>query len=308
MHALREELFMRSHTIVIFIAIVVSAILIAGCTQTPAGPQTTVPTTVQTTAVPTTPMPPADTVRVASTPLGNVLVDGQGLTLYYFSKDIPGSGTSNCSGQCEVIWPVFFAQNVIVSPPLSASDFSTITRSEGTRQTAYKGWPLYFYQNDTSPGETSGEGIGRIWFVAKPDSSVMIAEQGSLGLFLTDDTGHTLYYFANDKPGMSACTGGCVALWPPFSSDPLVLPSILKSTDFTTFTRTDGGKQLAFMGRPLYYFSNDRSPGMVAGEGYNNLWYAANITGSLPAPTATPTPTPTPTVDTSDSGGGGSGY
>jgi len=257
--------------------------------------------------IPTTPMPPADTIGLAETSLGTVLVDGQGMTLYYYSKDIPGSGASNCSGQCAVIWPIFFTRDVIVTPPLAASDLSTITRSDGTKQTAYKGWPLYYFQTDTKPGDVSGEGVGQVWYVVRPDYSVMIAQQGALGSFLTDDTGRTLYYFGSDMPGMSACTGGCIATWPPFASDRLVVPSLLNETDFTAVSRTDGMHQLAFMGRPLYYFAHDMGPGEAAGEGFNTLWYVANITGSLPAPTATPTPTPT--VDTSDSGGsGGSGY
>ncbi|MBP1930000.1 putative lipoprotein with Yx(FWY)xxD motif [Methanolinea mesophila] len=307
---------MRPFALVIFAAVLVTFVLVAGCTQPPAGqetpsPTTVPPTSVPTTAVPTTPVPPADTIRLVNNPLGNILTDTRGMTLYYYSKDIPGSGASTCTGGCAEIWPVFSAGDVMVSPPLSSSDFTTITRADGSKQTAYKGWPLYYFRNDTVPGDTFGEGVGKVWFVVKPDDSVTIASQGDLGLFLADDTGHTLYFFASDTPGKSVCTSTCIMLWPPFYADPLVIPSILKSSDFTAVTRADGKQQLAYMGRPLYTYTGDKSPGEVNGEGFNDLWYVANITGAVPVPITVPTTTLTtrPTVDTSDSGSSsGSGY
>jgi hypothetical protein len=65
--------------------------------------------------------------------------------------------------------------------------------------------------------------------------------------------------------------------------------------------------QTAFMGRPLYYYSGDTAPGATSGQGFNNLWNVANITGRFPAfttPTPTPTPTATPTVNYNSGGGG----
>ncbi len=59
------------------------------------------------------------------------------------------------------------------------------------------------------------------------------------------------------------------------------------------------------MGRPLYYYSNDVKPGDTNGEGFNNLWYVANITGTVPTvPSPTPTPiTPVPTQSIVSYGG-----
>ena len=65
-------------------------------------------------------------------------------------------------------------------------------------------------------------------------------------------------------------------------------------------------KQLAYMGRPLYTYSPDKKPGDVNGQGFNNLWFVANVSGVVPA-AATPTATTKPptTVDYSSSSGGG---
>ncbi len=290
---------MKNTTLVLLLLFVISTIFIAGCTQQQQVQPTPQPTTVK----------PADTIGTASSPLGTILVDSQGKTLYYFANDISSSGTSACTGQCAVVWPVFSADTIRVSSPLDPADFASITRADGTKQTTYYGWPLYYYQADTKPGDVNGENVLKIWFVIKPDESVLIAHRTDLGLYLTDGSGKTLYYFAKDTTGQSTCTGACLAKWPAFSADPVTSPSVLKPADFSSLSRTDGVKQTAYMGRPLYYFTDDAKPGDVKGQGFNNLWYVANVSGIIPVVTTPATTIPTTTQTTSPSSGGyGGGY
>ena len=151
---------MRKFSLLFIILILCGAVLLAGCTQQPPGPP-------QTTTPAPTPVP--DTVRVASNPhYGSILVDSGGKTLYYFTKDTPGNGLSACYNQCVVIWPVFRAEPLRVSPPLSAADFGEITRATGEKQTTFKGWPLYYYQGDAAPGETKGYGLNQAWYLLSP--------------------------------------------------------------------------------------------------------------------------------------------
>ncbi len=49
-----------------------------------------------------------------------------------------------------------------------AENFSIITRDDGSKQWAYKDKPLYLFVRDEKPGDTSGEGRGYAWFVARP--------------------------------------------------------------------------------------------------------------------------------------------
>ena len=149
-----------------FLLLAVTAILIiAGCAQQQVSPSSTPPAAVQS----------ADTVRVASSTLGTILVDAKGNTLYYFANDIPGSGASTCTAQCAVVLAGFSAGTIQVSSPLNAADFGTITRADGTNQTTWKGWPLYYYASDSAPGQVNGENVQKIWFVVKPDENVLIA-------------------------------------------------------------------------------------------------------------------------------------
>ncbi len=67
------------------------------------------------------------------------------------------------------------------APDLLTRIFSFITRSDGSKQTTYKGWPLYTYSEILHSGQTSGDGIENIWFVAKPDYTVMLANNQLVG-------------------------------------------------------------------------------------------------------------------------------
>jgi predicted lipoprotein with Yx(FWY)xxD motif len=49
-----------------------------------------------------------------------------------------------------------------------SSDFATIKRSDGRKQTTYKEMPLYRFINDKYPGDTLGQGIGEVWFIITP--------------------------------------------------------------------------------------------------------------------------------------------
>ena len=285
---------MRSLYMFTLVIIAIAAIAVAGCSQQQ--PAQAIPQPTTGTA--------ADTITLVSTPIGNVLADANGRTLYYFITDVPGSGASTCYGTCAAIWPVFFTDNVVVPSSLSAADFSSITRTDGTKETTFRGWPLYYYQSDSGPGNTKGEGVLNVWYVARPDYTVMVTDRPATGSYLTDGTGRTLYFFAKDSNGTSACTGACPAKWPPFAPASVVAPSLLKVSDFSTISRADGTPQTTYMGRPLYYFANDTNPGDMNGNGFNNLWYVANITGMVPA-VMNPATTLTTVTTAMQSAGGG---
>jgi len=162
---------MKTRIFLIVLLLLAGAILFAGCTQLRS--YTTGPAA---TPAPTTPAAVVDTVTVVSNPLyGQILADGNGRTLYYFLKDTPGSGLSACSGTCPGNWPSFSAGKIQVSDPLRASNFGTITRSDGTSQTTFMGWPLYYYSGDTAPGDTKGYGILSLWYVMAPNGVVTLA-------------------------------------------------------------------------------------------------------------------------------------
>jgi len=99
---------------------------------------------------------------VKSTEIGGkmVLTDANGMTLYIFDKD--SEGVSNCYDQCAEKWPPLFAEE----GAMPEGDFTIVERTDGTRMWAYKGMPLYYWVEDTKPGDTTGDGVGGVWHLA----------------------------------------------------------------------------------------------------------------------------------------------
>lgn len=88
---------------------------------------------------------------------------------------------------------------------------------------------------------------------------------------LVGSNGMTLYTFEKDADGKSMCNGKCAENWPPLSADGGAAPS----GDFSVITRDDGKKQVAYKGKPLYYWVKDQKPGDKTGDGVNNVWHVA---------------------------------
>lgn len=113
------------------------------------------------------------TVATSEDPeLGMYLTDAEGMTLYLFTNDEPGSGTSACNDDCAVNWPPFTAEEPLTLPDDVPGELSLITRDDGTAQVAYNGMPLYFWANDEAPGDTTGHEVGDVWFVVNPSEAV----------------------------------------------------------------------------------------------------------------------------------------
>lgn len=98
--------------------------------------------------------------------IGKYLTDTEGMSLYFFTKD--SVGKSACSGECIARWPIYFRDKVAVGAGLKESDFATIVREDGQKQSTFRGYPLYYWMGDGKAGETTGQGVGNVWFVIDP--------------------------------------------------------------------------------------------------------------------------------------------
>ncbi|WP_341359392.1 hypothetical protein V5H98_16930 [Georgenia sp. M64] len=109
----------------------------------------------------------AATVMTAESDLGTILVDGEGMTLYMFTNDTQDSGESVCEGDCLVAWPPLEGEPT-AGEGVDDSLLGTIERSDGSTQASYNGWPLYYWAQDTAPGDVTGQGVGDVWYVLDP--------------------------------------------------------------------------------------------------------------------------------------------
>lgn len=121
---------------------------------------------------PTKPAAAAGAIAVANSAKGKILVDGNGMTLYIYTKD--SANTSNCSGGCSQKWPALPAVAAAnVGAGVDASFLGSITRADGASQATYKGMPLYTYTSDTKPGDLNGQGKGGVWYVISPAGAII---------------------------------------------------------------------------------------------------------------------------------------
>ncbi len=219
-----------------------------------------------------------------SATLGSYLTDKSGRTLYFFANDAAGRNT--CTGGCQSLWPALFLDTITadqLGSGLSISDFTFIATGSGRKQAAYKSWPLYTYSpvvngvnTPEAPASTSGEGVGNVWFIAKPDYSIMFSNAQLLGqngknyksdytegegrtIYFTDGKGLTLYAFRNDRNLKNNFTRPDFtnnSVWPIYETDKVSVPSTLDKTAFVAID-VAGRKQLTYKGWPLYYFGQD---------------------------------------------------
>lgn len=104
-------------------------------------------------------------LTVKKTKIGFVLANAAGYTLYWFSKDVKGSGKSVCKGACIATWPALPGKPAVKPGLKLAGKLGFITRADGTIQATYNGYPLYTYSSDMAPGDTSGNAVGGKWHV-----------------------------------------------------------------------------------------------------------------------------------------------
>ncbi len=217
----------------------------------------------------------APTVSVADNKaFGKILVGKDGLTLYNFTEDSLDSST--CVDKCATAWPpllVDSADKLTVADGIPG-EFGTLTRTDKTLQVTYNGQPLYYWFKDKAAGDTTGNRIGRTWWVVPP-ATVYYQRIAKLGTVLVGPKGQTLYMFVKDAPDVSNCPGKCADAWPPLtvkSADTLV-PGVNLPGKFNTIKRDDGSLQVTYNGQPLYYWKDDKVRGDATGEAVGKTWF-----------------------------------
>ena len=126
----------------------------------------------------------AATVAVAdNTQLGEILVDGEGRTLYLFEKD--ESNESYCNGECATVWPPYTTKSAPkASEGAEAAKLGTLKRDDGSTQVTYNGAPLYLYVNDKNASEASGNELdqfGAEWYALRPSGEKAEGSAGKSG-------------------------------------------------------------------------------------------------------------------------------
>ena len=149
------------------------------------------------------------------------------------------------------------------------------------QQTATTGGddPAATATTDTASGNTGAASGG--------GAVVQVAQNDTLGSYLTDADGRALYLFQKDQQGSgeSTCYDACAGAWPPFTAEqgsPVARAAAADSL-LSTFERRDGTMQVAYNGWPLYYFAQDQGAGQLKGQdvmGFGAEWYLLTPQGT----------------------------
>ena len=127
-------------------------------------------------ATTTTPANGSATISSRMTSLGQVLVDGNGMTIYLFEKD--KGTTSMCDSSCAKFWPPVTTSGAPkAGSSVTAAKLGTTKRADGTTEVTYNGHPLYLYTGDKSPGDVTGQGLnafGALWYVVSPAGNEVV--------------------------------------------------------------------------------------------------------------------------------------
>jgi len=213
------------------------------------------------------------------------LTDAHGMTLYGFNGNARRDRQLCSTSGCDPVWRPVAASELAVG----IGDFSVVTRSDGSKQWAYRMQPLYRYRGDMLPGDVHGIGVDPHWKLAvlaqnfqPPGVSVtalegygdVLAYNGMTlyGSHFTDGRnggyslrGNFTYLYAHDKElGTAACVDApCLQTWRPFKA-----PADAQPNGFwEVLTRADGSKQWAYKGSALYLYAGDHSSGDHNGQG-----------------------------------------
>ena len=234
-------------------------------------------------------------------PLGKIVVDQDGRTLYRFDKDSPQPPTTTCTGGCQTTWPPEIIQpgGKVYADGVDKSVVGTVTRPDGTKQLTIAGWPLYRFSGDHAAGDTKGQGVNGTWFAIAPDGkkastatkdtqnanngpkTILTAQKSGQGLVVADGNGHSIYVNNTDQSSPSAvkCTGACSTGFTPVPAGKgnITIKGVAPS-DVGSVKRPDGSSQMTLVGFPLYTNGKDTKAGDTAGSSVQG-WFTISLDG-----------------------------
>jgi predicted lipoprotein with Yx(FWY)xxD motif len=219
---------------------------------------------------------------------GLVYADARGMTLYWDDAD-HDPGVSTCGDAhlttayngnthfgyplpypyqgvdrrtCTQKWPPFEpAANAV-----AVGKWTISTRSDGRRQWAYEGKPLYLSILDRMPGDVNA--VETRIRSRQPLYAPLYMPNGIrlmptvLGIALANRAGYTLYTYRRDTRDRSLCDKDCARIWLPV----IAAAGSLPEAPWSTIRREDGQRQLTYEGHPLYQYSADEGPAYVSGS------------------------------------------
>lgn len=106
--------------------------------------------------------------KVGSSPLGKIIVNGKGMSAYYFDMDKAHTGVSVCSGACSANWPAVLTSTVKPRVAGITGVVGSIPLKGGKHQVTINGRPIYTFAYDLAAGQVKGQGAQGVWYLVSP--------------------------------------------------------------------------------------------------------------------------------------------
>jgi predicted lipoprotein with Yx(FWY)xxD motif len=121
---------------------------------------------------PATTSSPAAATDLASweSPLGTIVIDGKGRTVYEFDKDTAGA-PSACTGVCVGLWPALTTTASMPTVTGVTGTVGTAPTADGKQQVTLDGHRLYTFSGDSGAQQVNGQGFMGLWWTVAPDGT-----------------------------------------------------------------------------------------------------------------------------------------
>jgi predicted lipoprotein with Yx(FWY)xxD motif len=146
---------------------------------------TTSPTTGTPPATATAPAPGVSTtpaadveLKTAASAAGQIVVDKDGKSVYFFTKDVKDSGTSACKDACATAWPAVTTVSTAPRVEGVSGTIGTISAAGGSKQITINGMPVYYFAKDNQAGDILGQGVNNAWYLVSPAGEMLKSAGG----------------------------------------------------------------------------------------------------------------------------------
>jgi predicted lipoprotein with Yx(FWY)xxD motif len=117
---------------------------------------------------------------------------------------------------------------------------------------------------------------------AKRQGTKIVLADSQFGSMLFNAKKQAIYIFEKDPKDQTVCFDECAEAWPPvFTKGEPVAGDGVKGSLLGTIERRDGGRQVTYAGKPLYYYAHE-GPGQVLCHNVRlngGLWWVVGPTG-----------------------------
>jgi predicted lipoprotein with Yx(FWY)xxD motif len=157
-------------------------VTLAGCggNSGTTSPTTGTPPTTATAPAPGVSTTPAGDVelKTAASAAGQIVVDKDGRSVYFFSKDVKDSGTSACKDACATAWPAVTTMSKAPGVEGVSGTIGTISAAGGSKQITINGMPVYYFAKDKQAGDILGQGVNNAWYLVSPAGEMLKSAGG----------------------------------------------------------------------------------------------------------------------------------